>query len=212
MSFITPATGIDGGRDGGGDGDMAHRAIDTTTKFKIQENPYSNNVLLGNWFEERFSDKSDKKAITPCIYGQSDCVEEKPLYRGDFTTPTDLSNFLEWKLNGFRNRLNSESSNIKLWDGEQFERNATTMKDLMFRIVPEEREKRKGLLRRNEEDFLRSYGNSTKTGLLQWRACEEWTERRTPNDMTHYKNAFKQPVVTEKRVICKGPRKKTSII
>ncbi|XP_065369035.1 uncharacterized protein LOC135961463 [Calliphora vicina] len=186
---------------------------------KERENPYSNTVLIGNWFEERFVNKIDRKAITPGIYGESECSQENTLYKYDFKQPIQMQSqeqygeFVNWKQKGFNNRLNSEHTNINLWDGDQFTKNITTFKDIMYRIKPAEDVAGDKLLlkkRRINEDYMRSYGNSTQTGYLHWRECERRREDEIPLDMSHYKNNFKS-IKMPQRKLYKREQRKTSI-
>ncbi|XP_059226053.1 uncharacterized protein LOC106091186 [Stomoxys calcitrans] len=210
-----------GGGGGGGGSDSDHHLSDNLMQLEMRPNPYSQRVLLGNWYEQRLTDKSDKKAITPAIIGQSECGQEKPLYRCDFTqsiaidSTKDHEQYKEWKMQGFSNRLRGEGSNIKLWHGPEYEKNITTSNDLMFRIMPQEFAKRndagiqKSTLR---QDYLHSYGNSTRTGLLQWRLCEARRERNTSIDRSHYQGAFKRIPLPKKETAYNQSMKKTSIV
>ncbi|XP_046810126.1 uncharacterized protein LOC111688364 [Lucilia cuprina] len=181
------------------------------------ENPYSHTVLIGNWFEERFASKIDHKAITPGIYGASKCLAEETLYKNDFKLPIKdpkkYDEFIEWKQQGFSNRLNSEKTNIKLCDGDQFKQNITSFKDVMYRIMPQEDKGEEGIKKSKiNEDYMRSFGNSTQTGLLQWLECERKRDDAIPLDVSHYKNNFKPMKITKKIILHKGEQRKTSIL
>ncbi|KAL9919830.1 uncharacterized protein ACN427_001611 isoform 2-T11 [Glossina fuscipes fuscipes] len=166
-------------------------------------NRYAPAVLVGSWFEERCSGETDPKAITPGIYGKSTCAEDFSLYKTHFTRPIPENSrkgamdFVNWKQEGFSNRVGTEVTNIKFSDGVEFYKNATTMTDMMFRILPQQTGEASSTytLRgygKPKIDMLRSYGNLTKTGLLKWRACEQWREKNIPVDVSHYKQNFKR--------------------
>uniref|UniRef100_A0A1A9VU55 Uncharacterized protein n=1 Tax=Glossina austeni TaxID=7395 RepID=A0A1A9VU55_GLOAU len=163
-------------------------------KSASSANRYAPAVLVGSWFEERCSSETDPKAITPGIYGKSTCAEDFSLYKAQFARPIPENSrkgaidFFNWKQEGFSNRLATEATNIKFSDGIEFYKNATTMTDMMFRILPQQ----KGEASKPKVDMLRSYGNLTKTGLLKWRACEQWREKNTPAYVSHYKQNFKR--------------------
>lgn len=63
------------------------RVIDLpTNKSDIMRTDFrfSRDVLVGNWYEERFTDQRDKNAITPCIYGKSKCNDDVSTYCRNF--------------------------------------------------------------------------------------------------------------------------------
>lgn len=203
--------------------DIHKKALGQLLTSEERENRYSHSVLIGNWFEERFANRIDHKAITPGLYGQTSCPLQESHYKADFKQKISLNDsenfeeFINWKQQGFSNRLNSECTNIKLWDGEQFAKNLTSFKDLMFRIQPEKfksKEAEFSLLKRQKinDDYMRSFGNSTRTGLRFWRECEKRKEDAFPLDVSHYRNNFKSIQMPHKRVLCKGEQRKTSIL
>ena len=185
-----------------------------------REYSFSNSVLVGNWFEDRFAHVEDRKAITPGIYGNSNCINDVSVYHTDFKQPItrypgeEHEEFSKWKQSGYRNYLNSMTTNIDFWNGDQFRNNFTTLKDIMYRILPEQDVNCHVLMPKKEtvnDDYMRSFGNSTRTGLLQWRKCEKYIDNNTPVDMSHYKNSFKPFKIDKPITRCKGPQRKTSL-
>lgn len=193
---------------------------ENTDCFEDREFSYSNSVLIGNWFENRFAHEEDKRAITPGIYGNSDCTKDASVYHSDYKQHInmqpneDYTEFTQWKQCGFRNYLNGKNSNIYFCSGDQFINNLTTLKDIMYRIKPEQDVNCHVLVPKKEkvnEDYLRSFGNSTQTGLLQWLRCKKYRDENTPVDVSHYKNNFKPIKINKPIVRYKGTQRKTSL-
>lgn len=185
------------------------------------ENAFSNTVLVGNWYESRLVHKKDKKAITPGIYGNSGCMKDVSVYQSDFKQPVaknsseEYAGFVNWSQLGFHNRLNASISNINFSHGDQFVNNLTTLKDVMYRIMPKQDVNCHILMPKKEkrnDDYMRSFGNSTRTGLLQYRICEKYRDENTPVDVSHYKNNFKPFKINKPIVKHKGLQRKTSLI
>ena len=176
---------------------MANKKLTGVTDTS-REDLYGESVLVGNWFENRYSDKIDNKAIAPAIYGKSTCISDRTVYQGDFfkkpvqRCPNETKKFLQWQQIGFQNKDRNLKTSIKLWDRDDFANNMTTMSDVVFRLHPAEKAKstvRK--IKEKEEDLLQSYGNATVFGLRAAKACDELIEQSTPVDVSIYQENYK---------------------
>lgn len=153
--------------------------------------PYSKQVLIGNWFDRRFGYTQKTNSIVPGLNPTDRCEQHRTLNQDSYSDAgykgeEPKKNFLERRVTLMRNYNKGTKSNLRLMDGQELRNNYTTTNTLIYDWIPHLRQKQKMVLptdgvrkRQPEVDLLQAYGNLTKTeNYAQRRKCEMKQDKR----------------------------------
>lgn len=147
--------------------------------------PYSKQVLIGNWFDRRFVNDGKSSGILPGLSPQEGCEHHRTLnedsYRGTaYKGEAPKNTFREQRLMRLRNFAAATESNVKLMDSLELSNNFTTTNTLLYDWLPHQRNELLKTLspdvppkRLPQLDLLQFYGNMTRTNnYAQSMKCE----------------------------------------
>uniref|UniRef100_A0A1A9VU56 Uncharacterized protein n=1 Tax=Glossina austeni TaxID=7395 RepID=A0A1A9VU56_GLOAU len=170
------------------------------SKWQTSKRFYRPTVLIGNWFEERCSNGTDAKAVTPGIYGRSGGLGDVTVYKTDFINPFQedsekiAADYLKLKQEGFTNRLNGEITYFTFGAGDACTRNLSSITRTAYGMAPRRNRDEQYVprqRRRQNVDNLQSYDvKNSNVRLMQHKACQHWMQYNYPYGVTRYREQF----------------------
>lgn len=164
--------------------------------------PYSKQVLIGNWFDRRFGYDQKSNSIVPGLNSTDRCEQHRTLNQDSYSDAgykgeEPKKNFLERRVTLMSNYNKGTKSNLRLMDSLELRNNYTTTNTLIYDWIPHLWQQPKmalptdGLRKHQPEvDLLQAYGNLTKTdNYAQRRKCEMKRDKRNIM-MTTYASSF----------------------
>lgn len=129
------------------------------------EKKYGNEVLVGNWFEDRIACEVEHNRGCPTYQTE---------YINQFRTISDCDS--EAKMAAARNQSRNKQVHVKLVNKSEFYRNMTRSSDLHYGIIPKQTcgpiqrtySQRTGSFE-PQPDYTKSYGNKSNFGLLNYK-------------------------------------------
>lgn len=170
----------------------------------IAHQPYSKQVLVGNWFDRRFVNDGKSSGILPGLSPPEGCEHHRTLnedsYSGIAYKGKALNNtFAEQRFMRLRNCAAATKSNVKLMDSLELCDNFTTTNTLFFDWLPHQRKEFLKTLsldvppkRLPQLDLLQFYGNMTMTDNYAQRMKCEMELDRLNNMRTTYSTSFRK--------------------
>ncbi|KAH8335093.1 hypothetical protein KR074_006808, partial [Drosophila pseudoananassae] len=159
---------------------------------------YSNNVLIGNWYNNRFQGPVyTGSTILPGLMTEKGCEHHQSCTQASFTTfnyTQSVHDHLVTRNRMFGNKV-SQTGGLKLYDAEQYLNNYTSMNTLMYDLFPRLRQEQSAKMKESGQldhspvrlDGLDSYGNySIVHNKLRCKLAKE----QPPRGITSYKGDF----------------------
>lgn len=147
--------------------------------------PYSKQVLIGNWFDRRFVNDEKSSGILPGLNPPEGCEHHRTLNEDTYTVTAykgevPKNTYEEQRLMRLRNYVAATESNVKLMDSLELCNNFATTNTLLYDWLPHQRKELLKTLsldvppkRLPHVDMLESFGNITRTdNYVQRMECE----------------------------------------
>lgn len=164
--------------------------------------PYSEQVLIGNWFDRRFGSDGKGNGILPGQHSTERCEQHRTLNQDSYSDAgykgeEPISKFKKQRGTFMTNYKAGTTSNVRLLDGQELLNNYTTTNTLLYDWLPQLRQQHMMKVpqvgppkHQPELDLLQAYGNMTKThSWAQRKKCQIKLDKRY-NMTTTYTSSY----------------------
>lgn len=142
--------------------------------------PYSKQVLIGNWFDRRFVNDEKSSGILPGLSPPEGCEHHRTVNEDTYSGEVPKNTYEEQRLMRLRNYVASTASNVKLMDSLELCNNFATTNTLLYDWLPHQRKEILKTLtldvppkRLPHVDMLESFDNITRRdNCVQRMECE----------------------------------------